>query len=156
MSKKIISTLSLVSLVFISGCSSTSEDSSLRKRTLAEEEAIHNAWYPIKNKECQLLVDSMTLAQAAIGSNESQYIADNMEVIKSRLKMTEQVTSRAIFELSQSTNEPSIREYAIEAVPLFASLSSMFASDSEDFSSQLKYLAKFKALTDKIPDACKS
>lgn len=154
--KTITSILLTISLILIPGCSNTSEDSSLKPRTTAEEEAIYNAWYPIKNEECQLLVDSLNLIGTAIGSTDLQYLADNMEEIKRNLNQVGQITSMKVLELSLTTTEPSIREYSLEAVPVFASLGSIIADSSEDFTSQTAYLYKLRAITDKVPDACQS
>ena len=154
--KTITSFLLTISLILIPGCSTTSENSSLKPRTTAEEDAIHNSWYPIKNKECQLLVDSLNLIGAAIGSSDLQNLASNMEEIKRNLEQTGQITSMKVLELSLTTSEPSIREWALDAVPVFASLGSIIATDSEDFTSQMAFLTKLRNLTDKVPDACKS
>ena len=143
-------------MILIPGCSTTSENSSLKPRTTAEEDAIHNSWHPIKNKECQLLVDSLNLIGAAIGSSDLQHLASNMEEIKRNLEQAGQITSMKVLELSLTTSEPSIREWALDAVPVFASLGSIIATDSEDFTSQMAFLTKLRNLTDKVPDACKS
>lgn len=143
-------------LPILVSCSSPSDDMSLRPRTLAEEEAITNAWYPIANQECQLLVDSLNLIGAAIGSTDLQHISDNMDEIKRNLEQVGKIASVRVLELSLATTEPSIRDYAIEAVPVFASLSSILAENSEDFTVQLNYLTKLRKLTDRVPDACKS
>ena len=156
MSRIVTSCILSISLIVISGCSAPSDDSSLRPRTLAEEEAITNSWYPIANQECQLLVDSLNLIGAAIGSTDLQHLSDNMEEIKRNLEQVGKITSVRILELSLATTEPSIREYAIEAVPVFASLGSIIAEDSEDFTAQMNYLTKLRKLTDRVPDACKS
>lgn len=153
--KTITSFLLTISLILIPGCSTTSENSSLKPRTTAEEDAIRNSWYPIKNKECQLLVDSLNLIGAAIGNNELQYLADNMEEIKRNLEQAGQITSMKVLELSLTTSEPSIREWALEAVPIFASTSSWIIEDLDDATSQMENLIKFRNLTDKVPDACK-
>ncbi len=146
----------LIILPLLVGCSSPSDDSSLRPRTLAEEEAITNSWYPIANQECQLLVDSLNLIGAAIGGTDIQYLSDNMEEIKRNLEQVGKIVSVRVLELSLATTEPSIRDYAIEAVPVFASLGSIIAEDSEDFTAQMNYLTKLRKLTDRVPDACKS
>lgn len=153
--KTITSILLTISLILIPGCSTTSENSSLKPRTTAEEDAIHNSWYPVKNKECQLLVDSLNLIGAAIGSNELQYLADNMEEIKRNLEQAGQITSMKVLELSLTTSEPSIREWALDAVPIFASTSSWIIEDLDDTTSQMEHLIKFRNLTDRVPDACK-
>jgi hypothetical protein len=145
----------LIILPILVGCSSTPEGSNLKPRTTAEEDAIHNSWYPIKNKECQLLVDSLNLISAAIGSNELQYLADNMEEIKRNLEQAGQITSMKVLELSLTTSEPSIREWALDAVPIFASTSSWIIEDLDDATSQMEHLIKFRNLTDRVPDACK-
>ena len=156
MSRIVTSCILSISLIVISGCSAPSDDSSLRPRTLAEEEAITNSWYPIANQECQLLVDSLNLIGAAIGSTDLQNLSDNMEEIKRNLEQVGKIASVRVLELSLATTEPSIRDYAIEAVPVFASLGSILAEDSEDFTAQMNYLTKLRKLTDRVPDACKS
>jgi hypothetical protein len=156
MSKTIISFFVLMSLFLVSGCSVTSDDSSLRPRTLAQEEAIRNSWYPIKNKECQLLVDSLNLIGAAIGSTDLEYLAGNMEEIKNNLEQAGQITSIKVLELSLTTKEPTIKEWALDAVPIFASVSSWIIEDLNDTTSQMENLVKFRDLTDRVPDACKS
>ena len=145
-----------MSLFLVSGCSVTSDDSSLRPRTLAQEEAIRNSWYPIKNEECQLLVDSLTLIGAAIGSTDLEYLAGNMEEIKNNLEQAGQITSIKVLELSLTTKEPTIKEWALDAVPIFASVSSWIIEDLNDTTSQMENLVKFRDLTDRVPDACKS
>jgi hypothetical protein len=156
MSKTIISFFVLMSLFLVSGCSVTSDDSSLRPRTLAQEEAIRNSWYPIKNEECQLLVDSLNLIGAAIGSTDLEYLAGNMEEIKNNLEQAGQITSIKVLELSLTTKEPTIKEWALDAVPIFASVSSWIIEDLNDTTSQMENLVKFRDLTDRVPDACKS
>ena len=143
----------LLVLLTLAGCSSPSDNSSLKPRTQAEEEAITNSWYPIKNKECQLLVDSLNLIGAAIGSSDLQNLASNMEEIKRNLEQAGQITSMKVLELSLTTSEPSIREWALDAVPIFASTSSWIIEDLDDTTSQMEHL---RNLTDKVPDACKS
>jgi hypothetical protein len=156
MSKTIISFFISISLFLVSGCSVTSDDSSLRPRTLAQEEAIRNSWYPIKNKECQLLVDSLNLIGAAIGNTDLEYLAGNMEEIKSNLEQAGQITSIKVLELSLTTKEPTIKEWALDAVPIFASVSTWIIEDLNDTTSQMENLVKFRDLTDRVPDACKS
>ena len=145
-------------LSLLTACSSTatSDNSSLKPRTSAEQEAIHNSWYPIKSTECQLLVDSMNLLGAAIGRDDLQYLAENMDEIKRNLTQAGQLTSTRILELSLTTTEPSIREWALEAVPIFASVSLMIVDDLADTSGQIEFLTKFQKITGKVPDACKS
>jgi hypothetical protein len=146
----------LIILPILVGCSSTSGDSNLKPRTTAEEDAIRNSWYPIKNKECQLLVDSLNLIGAAIGSSDLEYLAGSMEEIKRNLEQAGQITSIKVLELSLTTKEPSIREWALDAVPIFASVSSWIIEDLNDSTSQMKNLIEFRNLTDRVPDACKS
>lgn len=148
--------LFLFILLTLAGCSSPSDNSSLKPRTQAEEEAITNSWYPIKNKECQLLVDSLNLIGAAIGGNDLQYLAGNMEEIKRNLEQAGQITSIKVLELSLTTQEPSIKEWALEAVPILASASSMITENLDDTAAQIEYLIKLRNLTDRVPDACKS
>jgi hypothetical protein len=156
MSKKINIYVSLLSLIFVSGCSFTSDNSGLRQRTTAETEAIRNQWYPIKSEECQVFVDSFSLAAAAVGNTDTEYLAENMEKINSNLEQTALLTSKVIFELALTTSDSSIRKYALEAAPLFAQLGSVIIEDLDSASSQIEFMTKFKELGDKVPDACKS
>ncbi len=64
--------------------------------------------------------------------------------------------SQELLDLSQTTTEPSIREYALEAIPLFVQLGDLIAADSSESSSQIDFVNKMYALTGKVPDACKS
>ena len=125
-------------------------------RTVEENNAITDSWYPIQSKECQLLVDSFGLVQAAIGSNDTQYLLDNMDKIKSNLEITGQIVSQKMFELSISTQEPSIRDYALEAIPFYAHLGDLIADSSSETSFNTAYLNQMYELTGKVPDACKS
>jgi hypothetical protein len=156
LNKYVQACLFLMILPILVGCSSTPGDSNLKPRTTAEEDAIRNSWYPIKNKECQLLVDSLNLIGAAIGSSDLEYLADSMEEIKRNLEQAGQITSIKVLELSLTTKEPSIREWALDAVPIFASASSWIIEDLNDSTSQMKNLIEFRNLTDRVPDACKS
>jgi len=155
MKSRIALGLAVVFLLTSCSATSTSDDSSLRPRTLAENEAIRNSWYPIKSPECQLLVDSMNLIGAAIGGDELQYLAENMDEIKRNLEQAGRVTAAKVLELSLSTVEPSIRDWALEAVPIFASVSSMIIEDLGDTTGQIEFLTKLQKLTGKVPDACK-
>ena len=156
LNKYVQACLFLMILPILVGCSSTPGDSNLKPRTTAEEDAIRNSWYPIKNKECQLLVDSLNLIGAAIGSSDLEYLADSMEEIKRNLEQAGQITSIKVLELSLTTKEPSIREWALDAVPIFASVSTWIIEDLNDTTSQMENLVKFRDLTDRVPDACKS
>jgi len=156
LNKYVQACLFLIILPISVGCSSTPGDSNLKPRTAAEDDAIRNSWYPIKNKECQLLVDSLNLIGAAIGSSDLEYLADSMEEIKRNLEQAGQITSIKVLELSLTTKEPSIREWALDAVPIFASASSWIIEDLNDSTSQMKNLIEFRNLTDRVPDACKS
>jgi hypothetical protein len=96
------------------------------------------------------------LIGAAIGSSDLEYLADSMEEIKRNLEQAGQITSIKVLELSLTTKEPSIREWALDAVPIFASASSWIIEDLNDSTSQMKNLIEFRNLTDRVPDACKS
>jgi hypothetical protein len=148
--------ISILITLALTSCTFKSADESARPRTAEENTAITNSWLPIQSEECQLLVDSFGLVKVAIGSDDGQYLLDNFDKIKSNLTITGEIVSSRLLELSQSTLEPSIREYALEAIPFFAQLGNLIADDSEDFSFQLEYLDQMSELTGKVPDACKS
>jgi hypothetical protein len=79
-----------------------------------------------------------------------------MDEIKRNLEVTGEIVSRKLIDLSLTTTEPSIREYAIEAIPFFSKLGSLIADDSSQATFQVDYLNKMYELTGKVPDACKS
>jgi hypothetical protein len=79
-----------------------------------------------------------------------------MEEIKSNLEQAGQITSIKVLELSLTTKEPTIKEWALDAVPIFASVSTWIIEDLNDTTSQMENLVKFRDLTDRVPDACKS
>lgn len=153
---KIKMILSILSLLTLTACSFAPVDESPRPRTAEENQAINDSWYPIQSKECQLLVDAFGLVTLALGSSDGQDVLANMDKIKSNLELTGQIVPPRLLELSQTTLEPSIREYALEAIPFYAQLGDLIADDSEDFSFQLEYLNQLSELTGKVPDACKS
>jgi hypothetical protein len=147
---------SILGLLTLTACSFVPANESPKPRTAEENNAITDSWYPIQSEECQLLVDSMGLVQASIGSIDNQYLIENMDEIKSNLEITGRVVSQKLLELSQNTQEPSIREYALEAIPVYAQLGSLIADDSSDLSFQNDYINKMFNLSGKVPDACKS
>ena len=147
---------SILSLLAMSGCTFVPANEGAKPRSVEENNAITDSWYPIQSKECQLLVDSFGLMRGAIGNPDSQYLLDNMETIKSNLETTALVVSRSLLELSQITLEPSIKKYALEAIPIFAQLGDLIVEDAGGFSFQVEYLNRMYELTGKVPDACKS
>ena len=149
----IVITLSISAL---SACTFVPADEGARVRTKEENNAITDSWYPIQSKECQLLVDSFGLIGASIGSPDTQNLIENMDEIKRNLQVTGEVVSRKLIDLSLTTTEPSIREYAIEAIPFFSKLGSLIADDLSQETFQVDYLNKMYKLTGKVPDACKS
>ena len=153
---KIRTVLIVTFLLTLTACSFTSTKEGTRMRTVEENNAITDSWYPIQSKECQLLVDSFGLVQAAIGSNDTQYLLDNMDGIKRNLELTGQIVSQKMLELSQTTQEPSIREYALEAIPFYAQLGNLVSDSSSEISFNTEYLNQMYELTGKVPDACKS
>lgn len=146
----------LASTLATTSCSYSTSEEGLRPRTAEENLAIQNSWYPIQSMECQLLVDSFNLARAAIGSGETADILENQELINSRLELTARLTSQKILELATTTNEPSIRDYALEAAPVFAQLGTMIIDSESSLEEQFKFLEDFSEITGKVPDACKS
>ena len=150
-----LSTITL-SILVLSGCTLVPSDEGARLRTSEENNAITDAWYPIQSKECQLLVDSFGLIGAAIGSPDNQNLLQNMDEIKQNLERTGEVVTRKLIELSMTTAESSIREYAIEAIPFFSQLGSLISDDSIQSEFQIDYLNRMQKLTGKVPDACKS
>jgi hypothetical protein len=81
---------------------------------------------------------------------------ENMEQIKSNLELTGLMVTPKLFELSQTTLEPSIKAYALEAIPLFSQLGDVIADESSESSDQIDFLQRLSNLTGKVPDACKS
>jgi hypothetical protein len=102
------------------------------------------------------LVDSFGLVGAAIGSSDTQNLVENMDEIKQNLEMTGEIVTRKLIDLSMTTTESSIREYAIEAIPFFSQLGSLVGGDSVQSEFQIDYLNRMYELTGKVPDACKS
>ncbi len=143
-------------LLLLSNCGSAQRVEDLKPRTAEQNQAIRDEWYPIQNKECQLIVDSFNLFTAAMGTGEVNYLAENMDEVQERIRFTAEITSRALFELSQETQDNSIREYALEAVPIFARLGDIISSGDTEYDSQLRYLAELASLTGRVPSGCKS
>ena len=150
-----LSTITL-SILVLSGCTFVPADEGARVRTIEENNAITDAWYPIQSKECQLLVDSFGLVGVAIGSSDTQHLVENMDEIKQNLEMTGEIVTSKLIELTMTTTESSIREYAIEAIPFFSQLGSLIAVDASQSEFQIDYLNRMYELTGKVPDACKS
>jgi hypothetical protein len=142
--------------ITLSACTFVPAEEGLRPRTSEENNAITDSWYPIQSDECQLLVDSFGLVTAAVGNIESQYLLENMEQIKSNLEMTGLLVTPKLYDLSQTTSEPSIKAYALEAIPLFSQLGDLITEESGESSSQIEFLERLSNLTGKVPDACKS
>jgi hypothetical protein len=142
--------------IFLTACSFEPQDSELRPRTEQENKAITDAWYPIKSEECQLIVDGFSLVTLAMGNGNEKYMLENADEIQQQLELTGDIVSKKFLELAKTTEEESIRDYLLEAVPLFAKLRNLLPSDSEDFETSLTYLEDWAALTGKVPDACKS
>jgi hypothetical protein len=140
----------------LSSCTFVPAEEGLRPRTSEENNAINDSWYPIQSEECQLLVDSFGLVATAVGNLDSQYMLENMEQIKSNLELTGLMVTPKLFELSQTTLEPSIKAYALEAIPLFSQLGDVIADESSESSDQIDFLQRLSNLTGKVPDACKS
>ena len=145
-----------ICLLAISGCTFVPANEGPRPRSAEENNSITDAWYPIQSKECALLVDSFGLIQAAIGSTDGQSLIDNLDEIKKDLETTGLIVSQELLELSQTTSESSIKEYALEAIPLFVKLGDLIISDTEDSSAQVDFINRMYELTGKVPDACKS
>lgn len=140
----------------LSACTFVPVEEGLRPRTTEENNVITDSWYPIQSEECQLLVDSFGLVTAAIGNVESQYLLENMDQIKSNLEMTGLMVTPKLIDLSQTTLEPSIKAYALEAIPLFSRLGDLIADKSGESTNQIDFLQRLSDLTGKVPDACKS
>lgn len=154
MKMKLIATF--LGLLILTACTVIPAEEGARPRTVEENNAITDSWYPIQSEECQLLVDSFGLILAAIGNDDGQYLLDNMDEIKSNLKMTGEIVAPRLYDLSQTTLEPSIKQYALEMIPLFVQLEGMIANDSGDTLFQVELTEKMSELLGKVPDACKS
>lgn len=149
--------LGIVLLSFaLSACTLVPAEKGLRPRTTEENNVITDSWYPIQSEECQLLVDAFGLVTLAIGNTESQYLLENMDKVKKNLENLSRIVPPKLFELSQSTLEPSIKEYALESIPIFIRLGDLFVDDLEEPTSLFEYLNELSILTGKVPDACKS
>ena len=91
-----------------------------------------------------------------MGNGNEKYMLENADEIQEQLELTGDIVSKKFLELAKTTEEASIRDYVLEAVPLFAKLRNLLPFDSEDFETSLTYLEDWAALTGKVPDACKS
>lgn len=148
--------LSITGTLLLTGCSTSSSEDSLRPRTADENQSIRDSWYPIRNSECQLIVDSFALIAAAIGGDETKYLSENLEDIRRRLENTGEITSQTLLRLANQTNDESIKSYALEAVPVFARVGDILVDSDEDYLQQMNYLKKYSNLTGKVPNGCKS
>lgn len=140
----------------LSACSFEEQDSGLKPRTEAENQAITDSWYPVKSEECQVILDAFGLVTLAMGNGDEKFLLDNPDKVQEQLEVTGSVVSKKFLELASNTKEASIRDFVLEAIPLFAKLDNLLPSDSEDFDASLAYLEDWAALTSKVPDACKS
>ena len=149
--------LGILMLIFaLSACTFVPVEEGLRPRTAEENNAITDSWYPIQSEECQLLVDSFGLITAAIGNIDSQSLLANMDQIKSNLEMTGLMVTPKLYDLSETTLEPSIKAYALEAIPVFVQLGSLILDEADEPSYNMDFLNRMSEITGKIPDACKS
>lgn len=149
--------LCIVLLSFaLSACTLVPAEEGLRPRSAEENNAITDSWYPIQSQECQLLVDSFGLITAAIGNIDSQSLLANMDQIKNNLEMTGLMVTPKLYDLSQTTLEPSIKAYALEAIPLFSQLGGVIADEASELPYDMEFLNRLSELTGKVPDACKS
>ncbi len=96
-----LSTITL-SILVLSGCTFVPADEGARVRTIEENNAITDAWYPIQSKECQLLVDSFGLVGVAIGSSDTQHLVENMEYAIEAIPFFSQLGSLIAVDASQS------------------------------------------------------
>ena len=103
-----------------------------------------------------MLVDSFGLITAAIGNIDSQSLLANMDQIKNNLEMTGLMVTPKLYDLSQTTLEPSIKAYALEAIPLFSQLGGVIADEASELPYDMEFLNRLSELTGKVPDACKS
>jgi hypothetical protein len=143
-------------LPFLTACTISTQEEGLKIRTQAENEALVDSWYPIQSEECQLLVDSFGLISVAMGNGEMDYLMKNADEVKKDLLSTSIIVPPVLLELAQTTNEPSIKEYALEAIPIFTQLTDTLDKELNDFDTELGFLEKLANLTGRVPDACKS
>lgn len=154
--KKLVGIMSaLVILSLIVGCGSQ-DQKDLRPRTQEENEAIHNSWYPVKSEECQVLVDSFILMSAAIGNDDIQYLAANLDQIKQNLIEAGKINSARLLELANTTQDVSIRNWALEAVPTFANLQIINSGSEEQMLDLNDYLLGLSKLVEDVPSGCRS
>jgi hypothetical protein len=100
LNKYVQACLFLIILPILVGCSSTPGDSNLKPRTTAEDDAIRNSWYPIKNKECQLLVDKYEHDQESIFNIKNELFTNQ----KSEQKKTYREMLKENFNLKNNFN----------------------------------------------------
>ena len=155
---RVVIKCAVITLIFlvVSGCSIQSDNTDAKMRSPSENMQITNSWYPIKSQECKMILDSFALVTVALGSNEEEYLITHIDEIKKNLESAGKVTSTALLNLAQTTSEPSIREYALEAVPILAQMGSLVNTERVDASVQINILNKLVQLTERVPDACKS
>lgn len=147
---------SFLALMLLTGCSSVTSVEGLKPRTAEENQAIQDSWYPVKSEECQLIIDSFQIISAAMGSGDIEYLSSNMDEINGNLQTASEITSSAMFKLSQDTLDQSIKAYSLEALPIFAQVGNLIADDELDVDKQMSLLVDFAKLTGKVPDGCKS
>ena len=153
--------LGMVAIGFVTigltSCGTYDSASELKPKSAEEQDKIHNSWYPVKSKECQLIVDSFSLVSAAIGSASDENLLNNMDQINENLESAGKTTSTALLNLANTTSEPSIKNWALRAVPIFASVGSMVStSQSSGAKEMLSYFEGLSKLVEDVPDACRS
>lgn len=152
----LVSSSSFLVLMLLTGCGTLTSVEGLKPRTAEENQAIQDSWYPVKSEECQLIIDSFQIISAAMGGGDIEYLSSNMDEINGNLQTASEVTSSAMFKLSQDTLDQSIKAYALEALPIFAQVGNLIADDESDVNKQMNLLVDFAKLTGKVPDGCKS
>jgi len=141
----------------LSSCGVTQNNQGLKPKTAAEQQAIHNSWFPVKSKDCQLIVDSFALVKAAIGDASDQNLLNNINQINQNLKSAGKVTSTALLNLANTTDEPTIRSWALKAVPIFANIGNIGSENSNQSNDQiLSFMSDLSKLVEDVPSACSS
>jgi hypothetical protein len=148
-----------LSIIFLTSCafeSPPSGESTLKPRTESENQAITDAWFPIKNQECQAIVDAFGLMRLASMDAERYLATGDTVAAKQTIDTASEIVLERLSSLISSTTDESIRLYTLKSLPIFSQLSSYLTQEEGNFDDQLKFLEKWAELTGEIPSGCKS
>ena len=141
-------------LLLLAGCSTHVPSTSPTPRTSAEKQAITNAWYPVKSADCQSIVNVFQAITADIGDPSTEHLATNMASVQAKLKMDWKIAGAIFRALAEYTREKSIRDWALEAAPIFEEQGRLMNSNNAD--AQDKAMQDFATISGTIPEACRN